>query len=146
DIDLGVPPSPSHLPAPVLTSISPGRPRAGDLVRIYGDTFDAIGGAACAPPGLPVDPCSGENAAAVAHNATAPDGARVSITIGNPPVTLDADVHAVAPTMVVFAMPVDCFAPASVVVRRGNVASTPLALCDPGGCVGRNPGDACDDQ
>jgi hypothetical protein len=146
DVDLGAPGSPRHGPAPVLAGVSPGRPRAGDLVRVYGDGFDAIDGSACAPPGLPADACSAESATSVAQNAASPDGTRVTVSIGSPAVAFDAEVHAVTPTMVLFKMPIDCFAAASLVVRRGGVASESIALCDAGGCVGRDVGTRCDDR
>ncbi len=144
DVDFGAPLEPGAAPAPTLDAVSPGRPVAGDLVRVYGGPFDAVHGSACFPAGLPADACSAENPAIVALAANAADGPRVTVRVGSAP-PIAAEVHAVSPTMVVFRMPVDCVAPSTVVVARGGVSSAPLALCDPGGCVGRAPGEPCDD-
>jgi hypothetical protein len=59
--DLGTPTGPRHGPAPTVTEVSPGRPRAGELVRLYGGPFNAIDGAACHPSGLPDDHCDAQN-------------------------------------------------------------------------------------
>jgi hypothetical protein len=44
-------------------------------------------------------------------------------------------------------MPVDCFAPATLVVTRGNDSpSMPFTLCDPATCADRPAGAPCDDS
>jgi hypothetical protein len=141
---LGTPTGPRHGPNPVVTAISPARPAAGELVRVYGGQFNAIDGAACQPPGVPADPCSVANAAVVSANA--PDVARgnhVTVTIGG--AAHAADVHQVTPTMLVFEMPVDCDAPGALTVARGSDVGLPVQLCDPAGCAGRRVGALCDD-
>ena len=139
-------------PAPVITRIVPARPRAGEFVRLYngsldgvGGTFNAIEGVACSRAGdpPPSDPCSPESPAIVEQNRTFRAGNTVTITIGG--MRLDAEVHAVTPTMLLFRMPVDCFAPATVVASRGADASPPATLCDPGSCADRPAGEPCDD-
>ncbi len=154
--DIGTPTGARAGPAPVITRIVPARPRAGEFVRVYngsldgiGGTFNAIDGTVCsapgaAPVGLPGDPCSPENPEIAAQNRTAAAGNRVAIAIGDQQVS--ADVHAVTPTMLVFRMPVDCFAPATLVVSRGiDAASPPVRLCDARTCADRPAGDPCDD-
>lgn len=144
--DLGTPVGPRRGPVPVVTAISPSRPRAGDLVRVYGGVFDAIDGMACFPTGtLPADPCSAENADTVAENAgNAARGNHVRVTMDG--VDYDADVHQVTPTMLVFAMPVDCSEGGTLTVERGNDVAVPVTICDPGGCAGRPVGTLCDDD
>jgi hypothetical protein len=145
DLSLGNPTGPRHGVDPVVTSISPGRPRAGDLVRVYGGPFNAIDGAACHPPGLPADRCSAANPAVVTRNASdVSQGNHVTVTIGGTPYA--ADVQQVTPTMLAFTMPVDCWAPATLVVARGNDVAAPAVLCDPGGCTERPPGALCNDD
>jgi hypothetical protein len=143
-VSLGSPSGPRHGPNPVLSSIAPARPRVGDLVRVYGGTFNAIDDAACAPAGLPADACSAENPAIVAANANdVAHGNTVTVTMGG--VAFPADVHQVTPNMLVFAMPVDCFAPATLAVSRGSDPSGTLVICDPVGCGDRPLGAVCDD-
>jgi hypothetical protein len=153
--DLGQPVGPRGGPAPVITRIVPARPRAGDFVRVYngslegiGGPFNAIEGTACspagaAPIGVPSDPCSPESPATVARNRAARAGDKVTVTIGD--TRLDAEVHAVTPTMLLFRMPVDCFAPATLVASRGTVDSPAATLCDPASCADRSAGEPCDD-
>ena len=144
-LDLGTPTGPRHGPNPVVTAISPPRPRAGELVRVYGGAFNAIDGAACHPAGLPVDPCDAGNPAIVARNAgNIGQGNHVTVTMDG--VAYPADVHQVTPTMLVFAMPVDCHAAAILTVARGNDIAMPVTLCDPSGCGERPTGAVCDDQ
>jgi hypothetical protein len=58
----------------------------------------------------------------------------------------DADVHAVTPTMLIFQMPVDCFAAGTLTVTRGNDASSAaVPFCDPPGCADSPAGIPCDD-
>jgi hypothetical protein len=147
-------------PPPVVTRVVPARPRAGDFVRVYngsldslGGTFNAVDGMACTDPGaagdgqpagLPADPCSPESPRVVEQNRAIGAGNTVTLSLGGE--TLDADVHAVTPTMLIFRMPVDCFAPGTLVVTRGNDApSAPVTLCDPGACADRPAGEPCDD-
>jgi hypothetical protein len=143
--NLGTPIGPRHGPDPMVSEISPARPRAGELVRVYGGTFNAIDGAACHPQGLPDDPCSAENSSVVSINASsASQGNHVTVTIDGR--AFDAPVHQVTPTMLVFEMPVDCYGPATLTVARGNDVGRPVPFCDPDGCAGRPTGSPCDDQ
>jgi hypothetical protein len=143
--NLGTPIGPRHGPDPVVSEISPARPRAGELVRVYGGAFNAIDGAACQPPGLPDDPCSAENSSVVALNAgSVSQGNHVTVTIDGR--AFNAPVHQVTPTMLVFEMPVDCYGPATLTVARGNDIGRAVPFCDPDGCVGRPVGSPCDDQ
>src|SRR5262249_15325182 len=82
-VALGSPSGPRHGPDPVLSFTSPARPRAGELGRVYGGTFNAIDDAACVPAGLPADACTAENPAVVDANANdTVHGNTVSVTIG----------------------------------------------------------------
>src|SRR5262245_43763081 len=163
--DIGTPTGPGGGPAPAITRIVPARPRAGDFVRVYngslagnGGTFNGIDGAACTastpqsgdpnnpgePVGLPSDPCSPESPETVTQNHTVGRGNRVTLTLAGQ--TFDADVHAVTPTMLVFQMPVDCFAAGTLTATRGNDApSAAVAFCDPPGCADSPAGLPCDD-
>lgn len=137
-------------PSPVIARIEPSRPRKGELVRVYnaaadgvGGPFDAIAGAACADSGMPADACSAASPEVALQNAVDPRGNRVTIAIGGE--LLSPDVYAVTPTMLAFEMPVDCWAPATLSVERGNDAGAAVAFCDPGPCGGKPDGTACDD-
>jgi len=157
--DIGTPAGPGRGPVPVITRVAPARPRAGDFVRVYngslggvGGTFNAIDGAACTGPGdaggrpvgLPADACSPENPNVVAQNSSVGRANRVKITMGT--FEIDAEVHAVTPSMLIFRMPADCYAPASMIVTRGNDSSSaPFTLCDPGSCADQPEGTPCDD-
>jgi hypothetical protein len=160
--DIGMPTGPGGGPAPTITRIVPARPRAGDFVRVYngslagtGGTFNGIDGVACtasptsgdpngAPVGLPSDPCSPESPETVTQNHTLNRGNRVAVTLGGQ--GFDADVHAVTPTMLIFQMPVDCFAAGTLTMTRGNDApSAAVPFCDPGGCADSPAGLPCDD-
>jgi hypothetical protein len=143
--NLGTPIGPRHGPDPVVSEISPARPRAGELVRAYGGTFNAIDGAACHPQGLPDDPCSAENPSVVTINASSPSQGN-SVTIAIDGRSFNAPVHQVTPTMLVFEMPVDCYGPATLTVARGNDVGRSVPFCDPDGCAGRPTGSPCDDQ
>ena len=144
-LDLGTPTGPRHGPNPVVTGITPPRPRAGELVRVYGGLFNAIDGAACHPAGLPADRCDARNPAIVTRNAASvAQGNHVTVTMDG--VAYAAEVHQVTPSMLVFAMPVDCQTPATLTVARGNDVAMPVTLCDPPGCAERPPGAICDDQ
>src|SRR5262245_39111098 len=158
--DIGTPTGPGGGPAPTLVRIEPARPKQGDFVRVYngsldgtGGTFNAIDGAACTdaalgpdghPLGYPSDPCSPENPNIAFQNRTVGRGNTVTFAMGR--LQVDAEVHAVTPTMLVFKMPVDCFASATLIVTRGNDgASAAASFCDPGGCADHPAGAPCDD-
>jgi len=158
--DIGTPTGPGAGPAPTLVRVEPARPKQGDFVRVYngsldgtGGTFNGIDGAACTdaglrpdghPLGYPGDPCSPENPNIVNQNRTAARGNTATIAMGG--LVVNAEVHAVTPTMLVFRMPVDCFAPATLTVTRGtDGTSAAIPFCDAGGCVGQPAGVPCDD-
>jgi hypothetical protein len=141
----------------------PARPRAGDFVRVYngslagsGGTFNAIDAVFCTastplsgdptgqPVGLPSDRCSPESPETAIQNHTLNRGNRVAIALGGQ--GFDVDVHAVTPTMLIFQMPVDCFAAGTLTMTRGNDApSAAVPFCDPGGCADSPAGAPCDD-
>ncbi len=132
--------------APVVTGVSIGRPRAGDLVRIFGRGFNAVDGAACARTTVPMAACSAENPRTERQNRGR-YGNLVRLTTAGQ--TTPVDVVAVTPTMLAFRMPFDCFAPAEVAVSRrdaGDVRRISTApLCDVGGCHDAAAGEPCDD-
>jgi len=147
---VGTPGGPGAGASPRIARIEPTRPRKGELVRVYngvldghGGAFDAIAGAACVAPGVPADACSPASAEVALRNAVDPRGNRVTLTIGGE--LLSPAVHVVTPTMLAFEMPVDCWAPATLAVSRGDDASPAVAFCDPGPCGGKPDGTACDD-
>ncbi len=133
---------------PTPRSISVARPHAGDLVRIFGENFNAIDAAACAQSTEPVAPCSSENPRVAQANRGNRYGNRLRITMGG--ATFQPDVDAATPTMLAFRMPVDCFAPATLVVSKrdpdGVFRSGTIALCDAGGCADAAAGAPCDDD
>ncbi|MBI3770282.1 MAG: right-handed parallel beta-helix repeat-containing protein [Deltaproteobacteria bacterium] len=132
---------------PTPLSVSIGRPRAGDLVRIFGANFNAIDPAACAQATLPLAPCSAENPRVVQANRADRYGNRLVLTMGG--ATYQVDVDAVTPTMLAFRMPVDCFAPASLAVSKrdpdGVRHAGTIPFCDAGGCLDGPAGAPCDD-
>jgi hypothetical protein len=150
-----MPTGPGGGPPPSIDRVIPARPRAGEFVRVYnrslhgiGGGFNAVDGTECTspppgtagpPPDLPRDPCSAESAAVVDINRRLARGNSVTIEMGGK--VYDADVHAVTPTMLVFRMPVDCHAAASLTVaRRNDPPSEPYVFCDPRGCAGKPAG------
>jgi len=150
-IVVGTPAGPAAGASPTIMRVVPARPRKGELVRVYngvldgyGGAFDAIAGAACVEPGVPDDACSAASAEVALQNAVDPRGNRVTLTIGGE--VLSPSVHAVTPTMLAFEMPVDCWAPATLTVARGDDASAAVAFCAPGPCGGAADGTACDDD
>ncbi|MGH7894399.1 MAG: hypothetical protein ACREQL_07005, partial [Candidatus Binatia bacterium] len=146
---------------------SPPRPRAGEIVRVYGDGFNAIDGnpsgdhcadtlAPCTPEGSCATgpcvngtcPCSIENAAVRLRNQqTAANRIRLKAKDGTILSTLYPD--AVTPTMLAFPMPFDCFAPLTLEVAKRNPTGTrtlaTITLCDPTGCTDQPAGAPCDD-
>jgi hypothetical protein len=151
-VSLGSPTGP-RAGAPVLAAVSPARPRKSDLVRVFGGSFDggsfdAIDGTACAAEGAPADPCSGANQAVENQNRPMDVNPGVnSIAILDASGASIATVwpDAVTPTMLVFLMPFDCFAPLTLRVANGAVESGPITLCDPVGCAGQPANHPCDD-
>ncbi len=146
-VELGTPAAArSGIPSPLAVSI--GRPRAGDLVRIFGENFNAIDPAACAQAIAPIAPCSSENPRVAQANRGNRYGNRLRITMGG--ATFQPDVDAATPTMLAFRMPVDCFAPATLVVSKRDASdvfrSGTIALCDAGGCADAAAGAPCDDD
>jgi hypothetical protein len=168
-IDVGRPTGHHNGPAPQIARIENPRPRKGDAVYVYngslqgnGGPFNAIDGTLnqidpskprrCSfgdltnisdpSAGMPDDPCSLDSEGVAVANA----GVRGnSVRIDMAGETMFAPVHAVTPTMLIFRMPVDCVAPATLTVARGNATSVPVPFCDPGGCAGRPAGSLCDD-
>src|SRR5207302_1245379 len=72
---------------------------------------------------------------------------RITTLDGGPVATVYP--QAVTPTMLVFRMPVDCFAPLVLQVSKraqdGSRSAATIPLCDPDGCVRRPAGAPCDD-
>ena len=172
-VDIGEPRGP-RAEAPLLSRISPARPQAGDVVRIFGENFNAIEGnpaggtGACAelrrcstdepcPTGPCVNgtcACSIENPAVQAANQQT-NANRIRIKDGDGTVLSDAMGRhdfwpdAVTPTMLAFRMPFDCFAPLLLEVAKrdpsGNRVSATIPLCDPQGCADAPEGTSCGD-
>mgnify|MGYP001264823600 CR=1 FL=1 len=146
-VDLGMT-SGARAEAPVLTRVSPGRPRRGDLVRAFGEGLNAIEGTACSPDTAPADPCSVENLA-VQHQNQMTNANRVRIVASDGTILETIYPDAVTPTMLAFRMPFDCFAPLWLQVAKRNTAgdrvSATIAICDAAGCVGQPAGSPCDD-
>jgi hypothetical protein len=146
-VDLGVTPG-ARAGAPVLTRVSPSRPRRGDLVRVFGEGLNAIEGTACSPDTAPADPCSAENLAVQLQNQMT-NANRVRILAGDGTILETLYPDAVTPTMLAFRMPFDCFAPLSLQVAKrdaaGNRVSATIALCDASGCMAQLAGSPCDD-
>jgi hypothetical protein len=150
-VDLGVPPVPSA-GVPVVRSVSPPRPRRGELVRVFGENFNAIGGAHCAGATAPVEPCSAENPAVRQQNQQSQDNRlRITAVDGTPlsPRLPFVYPDAVTPTMLAFHMPFDCFAPLTLEIEKQNAGGgrdrAQTILCAPHGCAGLPAGTACDD-
>ncbi|MCW5892299.1 MAG: right-handed parallel beta-helix repeat-containing protein [bacterium] len=146
-VDVGTPPGP-RAGTPTLALVQPGRPRAGDLVRVFGDGFDAIDGTACGEAGTPNDPCAAGDAAVERRNEQT-QANRIRLLRGDGQVLATVYPLAVTPTMLVFRMPFDCFAALTLQVSKrapdGGRLSATLPLCDPSGCLGQPAGVACDD-
>lgn len=147
NVSLGAPAGP-RAGAPVPERISPARPRKGDLVRVFGENFNAIDGTACAHELAPADPCSGENPWVEAQNRLM-DVNSITILAENGTALATAWPDAVTPAMLAFRMPFDCFAPLTLRVAKrdpsGAVVSGTAPLCDPGGCDGQPANYPCDD-
>ena len=172
-VDLGTIPDPRATDGFGLLRVTPPRPRAGEVVRIYGQVFDAIRGnpvagtghcadlPVCAPDGTcPTGPCvSGACPCSIANPAVqsrnAQSGAQgIRIEAADGTVLADAtgarDFYpdAVTPTMLAFRMPFDCFASLTLEVTKGNASGSPavasIPLCDPKGCADQPAGAPCD--
>jgi hypothetical protein len=169
-VDIGVPPGP-RAGTPIVSHATPPRPVAGEIVRIYGDRFNAIEGnpfdtgnatptcntvVACAPDGsCPTGPCiagtcpcSIESPLVEQRNLqTAANRIRIKKADGAVLATVYPD--AVTPTMLAFRMPFDCFAPLTLEVAKrdpsGNRLMASTALCDPSGCTDAPADTPCDD-
>jgi hypothetical protein len=132
---------------PVVTRVSPARPRAGELVRVFGRGFNAVDGNACSRATVPVAACSAENPKVAQRNRSR-YGNLVRVAIAGQATAVD--VVAATPTMLAFHMPFDCFAPAELVVSRRDAAdvrrTSAIAFCDVGGCSHGSVGDPCDDD
>ncbi len=146
-VRLGTPPGP-RAGTPTLTAVSPARPAAGKLVRVFGTGFNAVDGTACGRDLAPPSPCSDENGAVEQQNRQT--GAnRVRILTGTGTILATLYPHAVTPTMVAFRMPFDCFAPLLLEVSKrapdGTRPAARIAVCDRAGCDGQPAGAPCDD-
>lgn len=86
--------------APRITSIEPAFAAAGDMVRIYGEGFDAIGG-------------SGQDCASIAAANTCRPVRGNCVMIDRSP----AEVVAATPTMLVVRAPFTCVSPVTVAAR-----------------------------
>jgi len=133
--------------APTLTQVSPPRPRAGDIVRVYGTGFDAINGNTLPPdcgnaPARNADFCDPSEPDLAQINRST-NGNRLRLSMGGQSRLLD--LVAVTPTMLAFRMPVDCFAPATIELRRGS-RTIGVPACDAAGCSGQPAGVACADE
>jgi hypothetical protein len=171
-VDVGVVGDPHATDEFVLDHVSPSRPRAGDIVRVYGRGFDAVDGnptkddctsalPACVTDadcdtGRCVDgacPCSITNPKVQAANRSTvanrlrlrgEDGAVVAVASQS-----FFYPDAVTPTMLAFRMPFDCFAPLRLEVTKHDADRKPatrtITLCDPQGCSGQPAGTPCED-
>ena len=135
----------ADVPSPRALSL--GRPRAGDLVRVFGSGFNAIDGIDCAQTTTPVAACSAENPRVAQQNRSDRNGNRLHLFIAGQTVPIDID--AVTPTMLAFRMPVDCFAPATLVASKRNaddvLVTDTIGVCDARGCLNQPDGTACED-
>ena len=139
-----------------LTDVSPARPRAGDIVRVYGAGFDAINGTALStachlPPRRDADFCDPSDPELAEKNRGS-SGNRLRLVRwlpGGGSQTTNLDLVAVTPTMLAFRMPHDCFGPARLRLTVGSPGATvelPRPFCDPDGCEGQPAGVACVDD
>ena len=147
DLEQSVPGARQH--RPILFRTSPGRPRKGDLVRVFGEGLNAIDGNAvgdgCHTARPSPDHCDTTNPAVAAANHD-PNGNRTTIAFGE--TIVDVDVDAVTPTMLAFRMPFDCFAPMTLTVTTQDASSQPpptISLCDPSGGQDARGDIPCDD-
>ena len=156
-VAVGLPRSP-RAGTPVLSRVSPARPQAGDIVRIFGDDFNAIEGSplfvdrvlncadlpVCADDGsCPTGPCVNGScpcsianpAVQLANKQTNANRIRIKAADG----TLLADAtgehdfwpDAVTPTMLAFRMPFDCFAPLVLEVAKRDPSGSRIAATIP---------------
>jgi hypothetical protein len=145
-VDLGTAAAPrAGIPMPL--SVSVGRPRAGDLVRIFGRNFNAVDGVACAQTTVPDAPCSAENPRVAQANHASRFGNRVLLTMAD--ATFNVDIDAVTPTMLAFRMPIDCFAPATLEVSKRDADEIrhggTIDVCDASGCLDQAASTPCED-
>jgi hypothetical protein len=147
-VDLGTPDG-ARAGTPVLARVAPARPRAGELVRVFGDNFNAVEGTACAGETAPVDPCSGDNPAVQQQNQAA-NANRIRIQTADGTLLQTLYPDAVTPTMLAFRMPFDCFAPLTLQISKRSPddsrSSASIILCAPDGCAGQPAGLPCDDR
>jgi hypothetical protein len=159
----------------VLLATSPPRPRAGDVVRIFGENFNAIEGnplvlgasmptcsnlTTCTDQPCPTGPCVGgvcpcapDNPAVQSANRQT-SANRIALLLADGTMLSPSPIYpdAVTPTMIAFRMPFDCFAPIVVKVTKHDPSDNPSpallsrALCDPDGCAGEPAGAPCDDR
>jgi hypothetical protein len=136
----------ADVPAPYR--VSPARPHKGDVVRVYGGHFNAVDGVACSSATAPVAPCSADDPVVAQQNRTAAFGNAVTLVLpGTVPIAVD--VAGVTPTMLVFTMPLDCYAAGTLRVAKrtstGTVEGQQIPVCDVTGCEGQPDGTPCDD-
>jgi len=139
-----------------LDAVSPARPRAGEIVRVFGSGFDAINGTALARtchdrPAENADFCDPSDPDLAAKNR-ASSGNRLRLVRTSPDGTTQAiplDLVAVTPTMLAFRMPHDCYSPMKLrlsVGPPGRTVEASLGFCDPEGCAGQPAGIPCADD
>lgn len=147
-----------------LGTVSPGRPRKGQGVRLYVDEagpglFNAVYGVTCPDPtNAPTDSCS--MAVSAATNQAnqiflCPWRPEMTCFVGSGNTLVPDTIHfypdAVTPTMLAFEMPVDCYAPLILEVEKREWNRTDLkvrratVLCAPDGCADQPDGLPCDD-
>lgn len=145
---------------PELYRVTPARPRKGDVVRVYGNHFNAIEGnptrdacstdvVACTDGACPSGPCvDGHCPCAITDQAVRDrndltNANHVRLLAGGT-IVAEFAPDAVTPTMLAFHMPVDCYqAMALQVDKRG--AGAAIALCDANGCRDAPAGTPCED-
>jgi len=146
-VDVGMPDGP-RAGVPVLARVTPARPRAGELVRVFGRDFNAVEGTACAQDTKPVAPCSAVDPWVRQQNLQS-GATRLRLLDHGGGILATLHPDAVTPTMLAFQMPFDCFAPLVLQVSKrdpsGERVHAIIPLCDAAGCEGQPAGVACDD-
>src|SRR5262249_20077406 len=142
---------------PVVLGVTPARPQAGDVVRVFGDNFNAIEGnpvrsdcdlvdlpACSSDTDCPTGPCVKEQCSCAIESPVVQqrnkekNGNSITIRSASGAELLTLYPDAVTPTMLAFHMPFDCFAPLTLEVAKRDgptgAAARAVTLCDPVGC------------